>query len=971
MFEKRTYYKFIKNWQKTIATAFLILIVSTCTGQTSVEAEFSTKNGLPSDIGRVVIDDGDGGVWVGTDGGIKHFPSGNSTCDQIERAINHSQVWAIEFQKDWMYVGTYDNGLFIFNKNDGKLINHIQYEKLPKIRKFRKFKENIYGIYYEGIFHLNGPNINVILQRQFYRIEKNLNKVRTFPLEIFEWENRLNVIVYNSKYIYSSEFENIGKWDSTNNFLPGQENNNYLKTITSAYSWKDKLYIGTAGFGLFVADTKSTKHFKFKSLISQSLTAWDIKSDNDELYIGFGNHIDLSEGFILRYSDIESSSLNNEIRVQDLIRTPFIWSITPDNVNQSLWVATVNEGINYYPSLKNNRVTPEKMDRIHTTEHYLIGSHLNKVYIQKKDNHSWKTITLKNSTLISCLEYNQGIILHCNNMIYLWKNDQLILNFENSSSFIELVDSKLYLFNVFGNASVIDLNEKETTPNNIKSNFKGILSVTSDNKRIIVQTQQNDFFLIQEKECFPLKTDFLTKKIEYQFSFYGDLLVLHSGHEYKFCTINDDEKLLKTKFVSSSEGLFPNTKIKWSYTDLNSGFWVGNDEVAFQLSLSLTDSSFRVMNQYYLGKMDMYRTVPLVKYGKILIQRHGYIQRIHCDAIPSISQNARINIKHKNAHHLGELILPRIFMGENANFIISSNNYFYHQYGSVEYWIHHKGEASKHIIQPAKLGIWLNNYEAGIYRIQISNGFETFSTLLRVNERIFWALIIVILLLGSYLYQWNQYEQFKIEQKMVSLEIATLRSNLNPHFIFNTMNLIQSLIVRNQNRKALQATSDLAQLNRKFLENSNLEFVSLKKEIGFIQDYINLEKMRFEEDQKFEFSIEITNEVNLDNWKIPPLILQPILENAVKHGALLSKNEQYLKVQITLNTPLELQIVVINPFEPNLKNSHGTGIGLKLVKDRLSLINQRYQKRFFGDLKIQKDPDAKIYIIVVTFNRFS
>ena len=232
-------------------------------------------------------------------------------------------------------------------------------------------------------------------------------------------------------------------------------------------------------------------------------------------------------------------------------------------------------------------------------------------------------------------------------------------------------------------------------------------------------------------------------------------------------------------------------------------------------------------------------------------------------------------------------------------------------------------------------------------------------------------MIIVILLLGSYLYQWNQNEQFKIEQKMVSLEIATLRSNLNPHFIFNTMNLIQSLIVRNQSRKALQATSDLAQLNRKFLENSNLEFVSLKKEIGFIEDYINLEKMRFEEDQKFEFSIEITNEVNLDSWKIPPLILQPILENAVKHGALLSKNEQYLKVQITLNTPLELQIVVINPFEPNLKNSHGTGIGLKLVKDRLSLINQRYQKRFFGDLKIQKDPDSKIYIIVVTFNRYS
>lgn len=969
MFEKRTYYKLIKDWQKTIATAFLILLVSTCIGQTSVEAELSTRNGLPSDIGRTVISDIDGGVWVGTDGGIKHFPSGNANYYRIENTINHSQVWALDFQKDWLYVGTYDNGLFIFNKKNGELVNHIKYDELPKIRKFRKFNNKIYGIYSDGVFELNGPKVNNLLNRKFFRIEKNGNTIRTFPLEIFQWNNQLNLVVYNSKFIYTKTFGENNNWDSINNLLPQNDSFKLIKSITSAYSWKNKLFIGTVGFGLFLIDTNSTKHYQFKSKISQNLTAWDIKSDEDELYIGIGNHIDFSEGYVLRYSDLLWIDSDQKIEVKDLIRTPFVWSLTPDTVNQSMWVATINKGINYYPSLKHYRVTPGRMDQLHSTENYIIGNYLNEIYIQKKDQYFWNKITLENSKLIGCLEYENGIIFQCNNKVYYWKNNKLRIVFANSSSFMELIGSKLYLFSVFGSSRIIDLNNKKLIPNELKPNYRGILSVTSDNKRIIIQTEQDGFYLIEDDQNYPLKTDFLNKKVDYQFNFYGNLLVLHSGHEYRFCAINETKKKLETKFISSSKGLFPNIKIKWSYTELNSGFWVGNDEVAFQLSLSPQDSSFRVMNQFYLGKMDLYRTIPLVKYNEILIQRQDYIQRIHFTDVPSFSNNANLDISHKKSKHLGELILPRIFVGQNANFNIYSNNYFFNEYGSVEYWINHKGDVPKHFIQPVKSGIWLNDYQSGIYRINISNGFTSFSTLLRVNERIFWALIIIIVLLGSYLYQWNQHEQFKVEQKMVSLEIATLRSNMNPHFIFNTMNLIQSLIVRNQSKKALKATSDLATLNRKFLEYSNHEFVSLHKEIGFLADYIKLEQMRFEEDNKFDFILDIADDVPLDGWQIPPLILQPLLENAIKHGTLLSRSEHYLKVQITLNTPSELQIIIINPFEPDKKSQNGTKMGLRLVRDRLVLINQRYENEFEGKIDFQIDKIAQIYTTILTFSK--
>jgi len=903
---------------------------------------------------------------VGTDAGIKYFPSGNSIANKVEKTTGESQVWAIEIIKDWLYVGTYDNGLFIFNSNTGELIEHVKSNKLLGIRKFRKIGNHIYGIYRDGLFEINGSKVDILLKKKFIRTSDNGKKVRSFPLEVFEWNQKLNVAVYGSQYVYSTSLENIRIWDSVKNFIPGKYDKSYPDYITSALHWNNKLYIGTSGSGLFVMDSSNTTRYTLKSNIKSSFTAWDIKSNKDQIFIGLGNHFEFSEGVILRGSDILSADKNLEIDIDKLIHTPFIWSLTIDNKSNSLWVATLNKGVSYYSSINDYIVCPS-MDDFYITKSYIAGHSKNNVYIKNRKDIHWKEIVLEDSKLIACKEYKDGLILLCSNKVYFWNSNKLELLLKNSSMRMELLGDQLYLFNVFGGSRVIDLSKKEPKVTILDSKYSGIINVASDGKIIILQTDQNLFYLIKDGKSTPLKLNIGVSKSEIQFYFYGDLLVLHHDDIYHFCVVDEKNHKIHSKFKVNSKGLFPNSDIQWYNSQIYSGFWVGTNELAIQLSINMEDSTFSLVGQYYLGKMDMIRTKPKIFQNHIFIQRSGYIQAINFTEVPDISKNLKIETT--NNQFSGNSLLPRIFVGQNANFTIKSQDYFFNKYGIIECTIRKKGAEPIHYIQPVSRDIWLNNYEAGIYLITLKNRNETYSTLLRVNERIFWALIIIVILLGSFFYQWNQHEQFTIKQKIVSLEIATLRSNLNPHFIFNTMNLIQSLIVRKQSSKAIRATSGLASLNRKFLEYSNHEFVSLKKEIEFIVDYIKLEQMRFEEDFKLDFKLDIANDLHLESWQIPPLILQPLLENAIKHGTLISEKDNYLKIQITLIAPFELQIVIINPYIPNKRNKHGASMGLKLVKDRLTLINKRYENEFECRINTQIDSESGIYTSILVFSK--
>jgi len=125
------------------------------------------------------------------------------------------------------------------------------------------------------------------------------------------------------------------------------------------------------------------------------------------------------------------------------------------------------------------------------------------------------------------------------------------------------------------------------------------------------------------------------------------------------------------------------------------------------------------------------------------------------------------------------------------------------------------------------------------------------------------------------------------KKKKLQLELRTIHSQLNPHFVFNALSSIQGLINKNDISGANSYLSDFAQLLRNSLSNGNREQTPLAEEIKTLETYLKLEQLRF----NFGYKININDKINFYETEIPSLLLQPLIENSIKHGIAVLKGE--------------------------------------------------------------------------------
>lgn len=156
------------------------------------------------------------------------------------------------------------------------------------------------------------------------------------------------------------------------------------------------------------------------------------------------------------------------------------------------------------------------------------------------------------------------------------------------------------------------------------------------------------------------------------------------------------------------------------------------------------------------------------------------------------------------------------------------------------------------------------------------------------------SIAFVILILAIILYYRNQRSKGKIVQHQ--LEQKALRAQMNPHFIFNSLNSIQRLYVEGKEDKANDYMADFSRLLRSILENSGKQFVSLKDELAISRAYLELEQLRT--DNAFSFVYNVAPDLNEESFMVPPLILQPYLENALWHGILPGGEKGTIKINI-------------------------------------------------------------------------
>jgi len=156
---------------------------------------------------------------------------------------------------------------------------------------------------------------------------------------------------------------------------------------------------------------------------------------------------------------------------------------------------------------------------------------------------------------------------------------------------------------------------------------------------------------------------------------------------------------------------------------------------------------------------------------------------------------------------------------------------------------------------------------------------------------------LILLVFGVFLWKWRVRQRFRREQqqrRLRELELTAIRSQMNPHFLFNSLNSVQNLVQQNKGREAHLYLSDFAGLIRKVLQNSEKEEVSLAEELEMTEQYLNLEKLRFD----FDFSIGVEQGIDIHNTTVPSMLLQPFAENAVIHGLQNKPEDRLLKIEV-------------------------------------------------------------------------
>lgn len=246
-----------------------------------------------------------------------------------------------------------------------------------------------------------------------------------------------------------------------------------------------------------------------------------------------------------------------------------------------------------------------------------------------------------------------------------------------------------------------------------------------------------------------------------------------------------------------------------------------------------------------------------------------------------------------------------------------------------------------------------------------------------------WFIFIANLLLLGLIYSIYRYQITKIKRKkqqeiytnnkVAELRQSALSAMMNPHFVFNSLNAIQYFVNSNQKEKSSEHLGKLARLVRLFLSHASEPFISIEDEIKRLEIYLELEKVRF---NNFDFAFNIENKIDIHQTKIPNMIVQPFIENAILHGVShLKENDG----KIDLNFHLKKNILTIEVIDNGFgidsnkpKNASHISKGIAIINERIEILQQSYPEKVFSITQQDAFPNAirkghKVVIVVTIF----
>ncbi len=257
----------------------------------------------------------------------------------------------------------------------------------------------------------------------------------------------------------------------------------------------------------------------------------------------------------------------------------------------------------------------------------------------------------------------------------------------------------------------------------------------------------------------------------------------------------------------------------------------------------------------------------------------------------------------------------------------------------------------------------LNNLQPGNYSVHLKAidkaGNEKIAQVNFVISPPFWKttwfriicmLLIAALLYGLYRYRIRQVRQkANIDKLLAQTEMKALHSQMNPHFIFNSLNSIREMILHNENKDASHYLSKFAQLIRMTLDQSGQSFISLRNTLDYLHRYVEMEKIR---NSHFTYLIRTDSQLDPDETVLPPMLIQPFIENAIWHGTSAANKD----IQITIDFKKEGDHLMCTIDDTGVGIDHSLNnkmssenlhnpFGIDNIRNRIRLLNEKYDQQ--------------------------
>lgn len=888
-----------------------------------------------------LLEDSVGRLIIATDNGILRYDGYSLFKYKQQEESNVKDYFSLTPTKNGNLLCTDIYGGIYKIKNDSVLRIYkfnINTEKHPSLKKFNN------KIYFNAKFY------NKKVTDKIKPIQIGKDTIFIEHAELF--------LIYKDQKVKKENYKLYFDGANYSNFLPKYSDLSYLNAtkdfISIQFSESNSVFLW-----------KDSANYQFRNdLIKNQITSPNLLTTNNYCIYRGGK----DDNFITNSSFKKLFS--------SPIKEKFI-SVFKETKYTNLLYGTLNNGISFFPNLKVKKYSyKQPLQQIQKLNNIIYTTN------KESDAFIWTKDTMFNFGKLNFYPHLKETYGYKNNILFSSDGAAgYILNFYPTK--LKFIPSKFYYrytknHNVFGNIKQIYCRTKSS--NDFTNKFNAQQSnVHSINTFSLNVDRYSDFYFDKKKEnlflanvnnlvikeAFTQKVDTIYKKgnsIYAKQFFETELGLLYTTKDDGFGQIKN--KKIK-QFVDKNGGYLKSNSIRelevyknnvyvcheFGIQVFDSNFnWVRDitSKIGFKNN-NIQDFTIKEDTMYLLNEGDLY-TFSLIEENK---KKPNII--LSSFKVNSIDKPLNDNlILPYSTNYLIQIGFKGILLVDQENL-----KYKYRVKEIAENWVDIK------INETPSVSFYGLSYGDYTFEVKCISSDRRESVTKEIKFTIkkpfylqYWFLVLSVLFVSSLVllifkrYQLQKKEEEEkiiLKKELAESKLSSLRAQMNPHFIFNALNSIQSFIMLNERQTAGKYLSIFSQLIREYLMQSRKSKISIKEELNALNLYLQLEKIRFED--TLNYTIEDNFNGSTETNFIPPLIIQPFVENAIKHGLLHKKGEQLLSIKFKENLKESSLICIIEDNgigrekskQINKKKIHKS-IGISNTAKRLEILSNNKNK---------------------------